>query len=391
MILRQTKAMLIDAYRELNAKKLFWLTMGLNVFAVLIFASLGINDRGTTLLHWTFDNSILNTKIFSEEFYYKTKFTGLGVRFWLSWVSAILALVSTAGIIPDMVSSGTIEPILSKPLGRTRLFLTKYATGLLFVGLQVLVFTAGCFLVIGIRAGSWEFGMFLAIPIVLAFFSYIYSFCALVGLVTRSTITALLLTCLFWSMLFVVHYGDETMTMFRVSAEIKMEDRAAAVERQEDKAQAKIEVMREEGEPVPGENGEPLPENAKDSLEAVNSRLTNARSNLSDSQNGVASWKAWNARVGMLKSILPKTSETLSLLKKNLVSEDAMTKLLNAQMENQPKYNENEMPAIADPRVGTRMQDAQLQKSAAWILSTSFAFEAFLLGLCIIIFTRRDF
>ena len=47
MIFMQTRALFIDAYRELNAKKLFWITMALNLMAVVIFASLGINAKGS--------------------------------------------------------------------------------------------------------------------------------------------------------------------------------------------------------------------------------------------------------------------------------------------------------------------------------------------------------
>jgi len=391
MILMQTKAIFIDAYRELNAKKLFWLTMVLNLLAVAIFASIGINERGTTLLHWTFDSQIMNTNFFEKEFYYKNQFTGLGVRFWLSWVSAILALVSTAGLIPDMVSSGTIEPMLSKPIGRARLFITKYATGLLFVGLQVLVFTLGCFIVMGVRAGAWEPRMFLAVPIVIVFFSYIFSFCAFVGLITRSTITALLLTCIFWSSLFVIQMGEGTVNMFNVSAQITMEDRLEEVQEYEDEARLRIETLRETNEPIPGEDGAPLPREAADSLEAVYPYLATARKELASSEKGSATWSSWNNRIIFLKTILPKTGDTLSLLKRNLVSEDAMTKMVNAQLDNQQEYNEEDMPAFADPRVARRIHETQVTHSTFWIIGTSLIFEAVLLGLCLVIFIRRDF
>ena len=38
MILTQTTALFVDAYRELNARKLFWITMALNILAVALFA-----------------------------------------------------------------------------------------------------------------------------------------------------------------------------------------------------------------------------------------------------------------------------------------------------------------------------------------------------------------
>ena len=115
----------------------------------------------------------------------------------MSWLASILALISTASIVPDMVTGGSIDILLSKPIGRTRLFLTRYFTGLLFVTVQVAVFTIASIVVVGIRGGSWEPWFLLAIPLVVIFFSYLFCICALVGLLTRSTIVALLVTMLF--------------------------------------------------------------------------------------------------------------------------------------------------------------------------------------------------
>ncbi len=389
MILMQTKAIFIDAYRELNAKKLFWLTLGLNVLAVALFASLGINSEGFSFLHWTFDAQFMNTNFISKELFYKIQFTTWGVPIWLSWVTTILALISTAGIIPDMVSGGTIEPVLSKPIGRVRLFLTKYLTGLLFVGLQILVFSVGCMLVLGIRAGAWEFGLLLAVPIVLAFFSYLYSVCVFVGLVTRSTIAALLLTILFWVIIFIANTGDSVMLAQREGAILRVEDRQEAVEVQERFATKRIEQFREQGKPVPGEGDEPLPSGAVDTMSAVNPTLTKARDRLADAENSVPTWETWASRVFVLKTLLPKTQETIGLLERHLISNDELEKL-NQMGGNNRAANENE-PAMADPRVPERVAKIMRSRTIGWVLGTSFAFEIILLGLSTIIFVRRDF
>src|SRR5205085_9269224 len=101
-------------------------------------------------------------------------FSELGVGIWLTFAALILAIVSTASLFPDLITGGAIDLYLSKPISRLRLILTKYATGLLFVALQVLVFCAASFLVIGLRGGVWEPRLFLAVPIVLCFFSYLF-------------------------------------------------------------------------------------------------------------------------------------------------------------------------------------------------------------------------
>ena len=384
MILMQTKAIFIDAYRELNAKKLFWLTLGLNVIAVALFASIGINERGFTILFWTFDG-LFNTSIMSRETFYKFEFVTWGVPIWLSWGTVILALVSTSGIIPDLVSGGTIEPILSKPIGRIRLFLTKYLTGLLFVAAQILVFSTGCFLVLGIRAGAWEFGLFLAIPIIIAYFSYLFSFCVLIGIVTRSTITALLLTIVFWLFVFVVHIADVSMVAERERTAIALENAPAMVESQERFAQKRIEQLIEQGKPIPGQNGEPLPSGKVDSLEAINPTLKTARQKLIDAQRSFDSRNTWASRVYTLKLILPKTQETIGLLERNLIASDELDGFIN-MLNGLEDGDDN-----PDNELGERIDAVYSARTTIWILGTSFIFEIILLGLSTIIFVRRDF
>jgi len=385
MILMQTKAIFIDAYRELNAKKLFWLTMVINLLAVFIFAAIGINEKGFTVLFWTFDGQF-NTSMMSAATFYKLEFLIWGVPIWLSWGTTILALISTAGIIPDLVSGGTIEPMLSKPIGRGRLFLTKYLTGLFFVGAQILVFTIGCFLVLRLRAGTTEFGLFLTIPIVLAFFSFLFSVCVFVGIVTRSTITALLLTILFWLMLFILNVGDAEMVKQRERAILKSESVPVMIEQQERFAQAKIDRWIDEGKPVPGMDSEPLPAGANDSLEAVSTALQIAREDSDKAERGVKLWSAWASRVYYAKLLLPKTQETIGLLSRHLIHDEELDGLMNLMEENNndPQNNPNS-------ELNQRVSAVYEARTMTWILGTSFAFEALLLGLSTIIFIRRDF
>ena len=148
----QTIAIFVSAYRELSARKIFWLALAISLFVVGIFASLGINETGISFFGWTFESPLFNTNTTSPETFYKLLFVNLGVDWWLGVLSTLLALVTTCGIIPDLVAPGSIDLLLAKPITRTRLFLTKYCTGLLFAALQVFVFTSASFFVIGIQA-----------------------------------------------------------------------------------------------------------------------------------------------------------------------------------------------------------------------------------------------
>ena len=150
MILRQTAALFLDAYRELSARKLFWLVLILSGLVVAVFGAVGLNDKGIQFgpRQWTVPSDVVNTNFIAPQLFYKFVFASIGVPIWLGWIASILAVVSTASIFPDFVAGGSIELLLSKPIGRVRLFFTKFATGLLFVVLQVSVFALACFLVI---------------------------------------------------------------------------------------------------------------------------------------------------------------------------------------------------------------------------------------------------
>lgn len=391
MIVTQTAALFVDAYRELNARKLFWITMVLNVLAVAIFAGLGINDRGPSFLHWTFDNEFLNTGLISKELFYKLQFTTWGIPVWLSWVATILALISTAGMFPDLISGGVIETMLSKPISRWRLFFTKYLAGLLFVMLQVTVFSVGCFLVIWIRGGAVQPTLFLAIPIVVLFFSYLFGVCALLGMVTRSTIAALLLTILFWFMVFLVNSSDSMVLGMREGSIVRAEDARKNIENQEVFAERRLAQLIEAGDPPRDVEGELITDPDAQKL-AINPALAASRERLEKADTSVKTWTAWSARVGYLKFVLPKTQETIALLERNLISKEELNTLIGQSTGfTPPSDDEPRGPAMSDPRVQQRVQAVIRSRSLAWVLGTSIGFQVICLALCVLIFTRRDF
>src|SRR5262245_59366793 len=190
-MIRQTLAIFLDSYRELNARRMFWIVLLLSALAVGSFATLGATNDGLTILWFKVPGFGLPPAIF-----YRQLFITIIIGFWLTWAATILALISTASIFPDFMAGGTIDLYLSRPISRLRLFFTKYIAALLFVFLQVLIFCIGSYFILGLRGHFWRPGIFWAVPIVLCFYSYLFSVCVLIGIVTRSTLAALLLTIL---------------------------------------------------------------------------------------------------------------------------------------------------------------------------------------------------
>ena len=353
----QTLALLHAAYRELNARKLFWVTLALSGLVVAAMGSVGLNETGLTVLWWQFGLAFLNTRITPVDAFYKFIFAELAVPYWLAWLATILALISTASIFPDMVSGGSIDILLSKPIGRVRLFLTRYLTGLLFVLLQVSVFTIAAFLVIGFRGGSWEPWILISIPLVLLFYSYLFSICALLGTITKSTIASFLITMLFWLMVFGVNSGEQITLAGRTALEISL-----------GYSQEDLKEAVDAGDPI--EVTEPLQQMCD------------------EDQKSLDTWKGLHVWFFAAKTALPKTGETIDLLERVLRERTGM------EIGGPPERQEMMFGAnqrISNREFGAKLQETMDQRSMTWIIGTSLLFEFVVLGLVCWYFSRRDF
>lgn len=386
----QTLAILLDAYRELNSKKLFWITLLLSGLVVAVFASFGINEKGYTFLHFVFDHKVINSKLVPPEKFYKFAFAVFAVPVWLTWAASILALISTASIFPDFLAGGAIELSLSKPIGRLRLFITKYTTGLLFATVQVLVFTVACILVIGIRGKSWEFSLLLAVPVVVVFFSYLFSVCTLFGMLTRSTIASLLLTLLVWLACWGVNTADGLFTIQKQTTSVNAERADRKVTRLEDAARKTLQDRRDRGEPTPAEKG-PLDSKFADELEAVNVMLKPARVDAKSAHESAANWQKYCRIVMGVQSVLPKTAQTIGLLNRWLLTADDENLFSGPQQSQDEESEEQVRFGERDADVINKVEDDLRGRSVLWVVGTSLIFEAVMLSIAGWIFCRRDF
>lgn len=397
----QTLALLKDSYRQLNSQKLFWLTLVLSGLVVAGFASIGIDKNGISLLWFELGDfgAGINSDLIPPDQLYKRIFANFGISFWLAWLATILALVSTAGMIPQFIAGGAIELTLSKPIGRVRLFLTKFAVGLLFTTLQVAIFTTACFLVIGYRGKSWEPGVFLAIPLVVLFYSYLYSVCALLGLLTRSTIASLLLTLLFWIFLFGLNATDGIMLQLREVNAMRVEQLTTRIERleataikgiKEDRERAKREAAEgiRDGDAPPIGDAEPT----RDEIDKRDSRIAKMRTDLAKAKERGPQWQFWTRVVVATKTVFPKTSETVSLLERRLL-QDLNLKGDDEETARDPAnvISMGNMSRADQRQLTQRIEKVIKSRSVAWVIGTSIGFELVVLGIASWIFARRDF
>ena len=377
MIATQTKALLVDAYRELNARKIFWVVLLLTGVVVAAFGTLGVQGNRLSILAWELPQDIPLALVL-----YKWIFSYFVVGGWFTWVATILALISTASIFPEFVAGGTIDLYLSKPIGRLRLFATKYLTGLLFVVLQVTVFTVGSFLVLGLRAGVWEPGLFLAIPIVVLFFSYLFSICVLLGVLTRSTLSAFFLTLVAWFLI----WGLNRTDTFLNRIDDFYQQRARSAEQQVARFDRQIADLEARLKPVQTRPGTPDPSVAAGGNPADARELQRLRSLRDRTAAKVLETKppaqliVAQRVVFICNTLVPKTQDTLGLLDRVLFTDS------DIKETTKPTTEEGAGPRRGPPALGFLHA-----RSLGWILGSSLVFELVMLGLASWRFCRRDY
>lgn len=286
--------------------------------------------------------------------------------------------------------------------------------------MQVTLFSAACFLIIGLRGGAWEPSLFVAVPVVVCFFSYMFCVCVLLGLVTRSTLAALLLTLLFWFLTWGV--GTAELVLLAIRTEQKhgnfppgtvqiqppgdrnagqpfagdwppsrppKVDPAPAAERSADddtalKRGGKVplaigrSLLKAIAEPSSPDERSLAKGPKQMPLEASKFNPEGNTPDPDKEAKSSAKLKLAHDIVFGLKTVLPKTTETIGLLERSLYD---MADLPEGAL-GQPTQNQKSQRELVE---------TVRNRSAWWIVGTSLGFEAVVLCLAAFIFCRRDY
>jgi hypothetical protein len=303
----------------------------------------------------------------------------------------LLALISTAGIFPEFISAGAIDLYLAKPISRPRLFFTKFAAAMLFVLLQVAFFTIVSFFILGFRAHVWQPGIFWAIPLVLLLFSYLFAICVFLGVMTRSTVAALLLTLLAWFGIWALDRVDVFMLQVINQQQASHQDldeqithidqrlatNPALATRPAPKGLSAWSFGRRSG-PFGAASTAP-----DETLEQTRARLVTLR----DEATVPPAFETVHDVVVIAKSFVPKTRETTNLLNRALFS-DKDLQATTRPADDQPP---DDFQTQRDRRRAGKWMDPTRDRSAFWVIGTSLLFEAAALALAAWLFCRRDY
>jgi ABC-type transport system involved in multi-copper enzyme maturation permease subunit len=130
-------------------------------------------------------------------------------------ISMLISVIITAFFIPNMLTKGTIDLLLAKPMSRPMLLIYKFVGGLTFMFLNTVVIVMGVWLIVGLHTGLWRPSFLLAIPVLTFEFAIFYSISALASVLTRSVIVSILASCFLWLMLFLFEALRSVLLLYR--------------------------------------------------------------------------------------------------------------------------------------------------------------------------------
>lgn len=126
------------------------------------------------------------------------------INLLLGFVLVFLGILVTASLVPDLLQPGSLHLLLSKPVSRVGLFLTKFVGGCSFVFLCVFQLIIGLWLISWLRLDLWNPRLLWCIPVCVFLFAVFYSVSVVAGLKWRSPILSIGVTCMFGGLVFVV-------------------------------------------------------------------------------------------------------------------------------------------------------------------------------------------
>jgi ABC-type transport system involved in multi-copper enzyme maturation permease subunit len=95
-----------------------------------------------------------------------------------------------------MLEKGSIDLLLSKPVSRSQIILGKFFGGSLMVLVNVAYLMIGIWFLIGLKFGAWDASMLYTIVSITFAFMVLYAMIILIGIATRSSVLAMMLTYL---------------------------------------------------------------------------------------------------------------------------------------------------------------------------------------------------
>lgn len=374
--MRQIAAILLDSYRELRSRSLFWISLAISILTPLLLLGLiGFDETGWKVLWFSSNESpMLREGTPGARDLVLWLFGGALIWWWLTWGAIVMALIATSSTIPEFVTSGSIDLSLAKPIGRMKLYLTKLTASTLFVLMQAIVTVALAYVLMGLRFGHWIHEAWLAVPLVMLQYFYLFVVMSFVGLMTRSTLASLLAILVFWGVISLVQFASNQL----------------------DRAEAELRSSVELAEQRIADIRTTASEQNRELTSTEDWRVERAQSQIDQSQSVLSSLGRWPRIINAVELVVPKTGDIQKIIAESV---DAPTfGELIMSLQGFDSQMMAEMTGSNDPEQMRDMQEAGVEGSRAvrsvnaWVsIGSSLGFTLLVLLASLWIFMRRDF
>jgi len=190
--IRATVALVQDTFREAMARKIFWGLFAISALMIAFFLFLLKIDvvAGATATVSLFGSSIdrrtdLGRVVVMVHASIATFLYGFGM---------FLAVFASAGLTPSLLESGRIELLLSKPVARWHLLLSRYLGNILIIFLNSSFLVTGVWLIFGLKTGIWSASFLWTIATTVFLFAVLLTVVVLAGVLFESAALATMVT-----------------------------------------------------------------------------------------------------------------------------------------------------------------------------------------------------
>lgn len=236
-----TRALLEDAFYQVLDNKIFRLLLILVIVLVAPAFLIGCRTHEVLLLYGWKSISYEEVFRFFGQSYQSYAAKGLDVQAKAIQVyqsliveslggtlGMVVCVSATAFFVPHMLEKGSADIQFSKPVSRTTLLLSRYFAGLLFVGILAFLLVAGIYLGLLVVSGYNDPGFLWGVFTLIYLFAILHAFSTAVGVFTRSTVVAILMSVILFMGSGCVHgawtirqYFEEMHIAEKIKAEMK--------------------------------------------------------------------------------------------------------------------------------------------------------------------------
>jgi hypothetical protein len=202
------KALVLDAYYQVVDNKIFRLLLVLEALVIVSFLCIGFGKDEVRIFWglWTVSYESLFA-LRGEHFGPGADLQGIAVqgvqRFVVEGlcgnIGMVVCLSATSFFLPRMLEKGAADIVFSKPVSRFALMFSRYVSGLLFVGILAGLGVTGVWIAFLVGSGYNDPGVLWGAVTLVYLFAILHAVSIFVGVTTRSTVAAILISILFFA------------------------------------------------------------------------------------------------------------------------------------------------------------------------------------------------